>query len=171
MALLRGVRDRGARGGLTRGGVPLDPRRGRLVVFIGLLFVGTCDAPPEFRPDARLRESLGLSARDRVHTIDLSLVDGGDRVSPREVRIRPGDRVGFGARDGFVHRVRFALDSLTGEALAWATGMGLADGPPLIGRGAVWVVPFEGAPQGRFPFLVDGNGREGAGVVIVEVGG
>jgi hypothetical protein len=150
----------------------LNPRRpGRALAFVGLLLAWACDAPPEFQPETLLRDSLGLTTRDRVHTIDLSLVDGGDRASPLEVRIRPGERVAFRSGDGFFHRVRFPLDSLTEEARAWVLRVGLADGPPLLGRGAVWVVPFERPPPGRFPFLIEGNGREGGGVVIVEAEG
>lgn len=129
-----------------------------------------CDAPPELQPDTVLRDSLGLTSRDRVHTVEVRLDGPRESGTPDHVVVRPGDWLAFRADDGFGHRVHFERDSLQGASLAWAQGRGLSAGPPLIARGVRWLVHFEGAPPGRYPYRLEGNRRDGRGVVLVDAG-
>jgi hypothetical protein len=42
--------------------------------------------------------------------------------------------------------------------------------PPLLRLDSRYVVDFEGGPPGRYPYLLEGSGAAGRGVVVVEVG-
>ena len=39
--------------------------------------------------------------------------------------------------------------------------------PPLIYRDSRYVLAFEGAPAGKYPYAIEGNGRPGRGVIVV----
>jgi len=73
--------------------------------------------------------------------------------------------------DGRVHSVRFPRDSLTAEAAAFLSRTSQLASPPLVDRGSRFVLTFEGAPPGRYPFLVEGSGGAGQGVIVVGAGG
>lgn len=134
---------------------------------MGLTVPVGCDAPPELRPDPFLVDSLGLTARDRVHTVTLTLRNGGEVAGPAEVEVRPGDWVSFESRDGFIRMVTFEADSLSDEARRWVDAQGIGGSPPLLNRGTRWLIRFQDAPQGRYPFRVEGNRAPGGGAVIV----
>jgi len=109
---------------------------------------------------------LGLSERDEVHRV---LLAGGDRevFTPGEVGIPEGAWVEFVTVDWRVHEIRFDVDSLSAPARAFLEGSDQLASPPLVDQGDRFVVSFEGAPEGRYPFLAQGNGAPGRGVVIV----
>jgi plastocyanin len=109
---------------------------------------------------------LGLSDRDEVHRVTLT---GGERevLSPEEVSIPEGAWVEFVSADWRVHDIRFDLDSLPEAARAFLEESDQVASPPLVDRGARFVVSFEGAPDGRYPFVAEGNGAPGRGVVVV----
>jgi plastocyanin len=105
--------------------------------------------------------------RDRVHQVDLIARNGVETAVPALVTVRPGDHVSFRSADGFLHLVRFVADSLDGEGRAWLDAMRV-ESPPLLDRGARWVVGFERAPSGRYSYTLEGNLRPGRGVVVVD---
>lgn len=122
--------------------------------------------PPAFPPDSVLRTELGLTDADEVHRVS---VTGGERetVDPREVRVPPGAWVEFVTTDWRVHQVRFESDSLDAARLAFLVESDQVDSPPLLDRDARFVVSFAGAPEGRYPYVVEGNGAATHGVVVV----
>ena len=131
--------------------------------------LGACGAPPELRPDQVLRDSLGLTDRDRVHVVRLAADSNGmDMADPTETRIRPGDLVTFDLSDRRARTVRFEASALDALASVWADSAGLLRAPFLADSGARWVLDFEGAPEGRFPFVVVGGGESGGGAIVVE---
>lgn len=138
--------------------------------LVALALAGGCSPPgagdAHLRPDSVLRAELGLGDADRVHRITLV---GGEReeVAPREVQISPGHWVEFVTADWRVHEIRFEVDSLGPEALAFMEGMDQMESPPMVERGARFVVSFRDAPEGRYPFRAEGNGDPGGGVVVV----
>jgi hypothetical protein len=109
-----------------------------------------------------------LTDEDEVHRITLA---GGtsEQVSPTEVVVPPRAWVEFVSSDWWVHEVRFETDSLPQEAGAFLAETDQVDSPPLVERGARFVVSFTGAPTGRYPFIVAGNGAAARGVVVVQV--
>lgn len=133
-----------------------------------LLVAGACEeAHPELMPDAILQDQLGLTAGDRVHTIRVS-ADVGERADPMRISVRPGDYVQFVSADWLVHEVSFCLDSLAPPARDFLTRTQQAASPPLLELDARFVVSFEGAPAGRYPYRLVGNRAPGQGVVVVE---
>ncbi len=161
MALLRRVRDAGRRRRLNG--------RGRiLLVLLVLAPLGACERlDPELMPGTMLRDSLGLGDEDRVHRIQLTSVDNRESPQPASVQIRPGDYVEFMTADHRVHAVSFVLDSVPPGGVEFLRGTAQEGSPPLVEAEARFLVTFVGAPPGRYPFLVVGNGSEGRGAVVV----
>lgn len=135
--------------------------------LIALLIVG-CDrgVPPDLQPDEVLKRELGLTESDEVHRISLTASDGEEAVPP-EVTVPPAAWVEFVSLDWRVHEVHFEVDSLSASALGFLTRTGQLNSPPLLQRNARFVVSFLDAPEGRYPFRIEGNRAPGRGVVIV----
>jgi len=135
----------------------------------GTAFAGACRGepqPPEFPPDSVLRTELGLTDADEVHRVT---VRGGDRevLDPVEVRIPAGAWVEFVTTDWRTHQIRFVGDSLDAVRRAFLERTDQMDSPPLVDRDARFVVSFAEAPEGRYPFVAEGNGGPALGVVVV----
>lgn len=138
------------------------------VLALVLCVAASCDAPPELRPDPDLQQAYGLTPRDRVHLVTLSHRPPAEHAEPREALVRVGDWVVFQSADGFGRRVHFELDSLSAEARAWIAERELEAGPPLLTGGVRWVISFEAAPGGRYPYRVEGNRQDGRGALRVD---
>ena len=127
-----------------------------------------CKRPdPSLQPDAVLRDSLGFGEEDRVHRIRLSSPDNRETVEPGSVEVRPGDWVEFRTADRRVHAISFVLDSLSPAAVEFLRSSSQESSPPLVEPEARFLVSFEGAPVGRYPFVVAGNGAEARGSIVV----
>ncbi len=138
--------------------------------LVGLAaFVLACgpSVPPELQPDELLRTELGLTDDDEVHSVRIT---GGEveTVDPQETVVTDGVWVQFVTTDWRVHEVRFELDSLPEPARAFLTDTDQVGSPPLVNLDARFVVTFQDAPTGRYPFVVEGNGGPGRGVVVVR---
>lgn len=86
---------------------------------------------------------------------------------PPRIELGPGDVVQFFTVDGRVHTVRFPEDSLGPARAAFLRRTGQLESPPLVERGARFVVIFRDAPPGRYPFRSDGSGGVAWGVLVV----
>ncbi|MCG6955221.1 MAG: hypothetical protein LJF04_04440 [Gemmatimonadetes bacterium] len=123
--------------------------------------------PPENQPDTLLRRELGLTDQDEVHRV--TLAGGASEVlDPAETMLPPGAWVEFVTADGRIHEVSFEADSLGAEALAFMQRTDQMSSPPLVNLGQRFVVSFRDAPEGRYPFRVEGNGGPARGVVVVK---
>lgn len=128
------------------------------------------DAPPGLQPDPALREALGLDARDWVHPIQLR-VRGSDEVAePVRTRVEAGHWVDFRGGDARGHLVRFDTTALAEEARAWLRSTDQVESPPLLTPASRWVVSFDEAPAGVYPFEVEGSARSGTGFIQVDPG-
>jgi len=137
------------------------------VLGCSLLALIGCQAPdPELIPDERLQAELGLTAKDRVHTIELR-TELGELAQPDSLDLPSGDLVQFVSMDWLVHEVRFELDSLGTEARRFLESTGQEASPPLLQRDARFVLTFENAPPGRYPYRLAGNRDGGRGVIVV----
>ncbi len=137
-------------------------------VLVPLLSAGCRPGvPEELQPDEILRAELGLDDGDVVHTVSIT---GGEaeRVGPTETVVAPGDWVQFITTDFYVHEMQFELDSLAAGARDFLIRTDQVASPPLIDAGARFVLSFAEAPEGRYPFRVEGNGLPGGGVVVVR---
>jgi hypothetical protein len=123
--------------------------------------------PPELQPDETLRIELGLTDDDEVHRVSLF---GSDReeISPAELVLDRRSWVEFVSTDWRVHEVRFEVDSLTRDALEFLQATDQVASSPLVEMDARFVVSFHEAPVGRYPYVVEGNGLPGRGVVVVQ---
>ena len=146
-------------------------RSGRLrslVLGAALLMAVSCEPPPgpDTQPDEVLQAELGLTLRDVVHRVTLT---GGpvERADPVAISIEPGSHVEFVTSDWLIHEVIFEADSVAGVRWAFLERTDQAASPPLINRDSRYVLSFEGAPPGRYPYLIEGNGPAGRGVIIV----
>ena len=167
MAVLHRLPDRGRGPRLT------DPHsnrcgRGAALLFLIVGLVAACErSDPRLRPDLLLKDSLNLGDGDRVHRVRLSRVDQRESPDPSSLEILEGDYVEFVSVDRGVHAVSFELDSLSSGHAQFLRTSGQEGSPPLVLQGSRFVTLFEGAPLGRYPFVVVGNGTEGRGVVVV----
>jgi len=124
-------------------------------------------ADPALLPDSVLRAELGLTDADLVYRITL-LGGAEESLMPAQVELAPGAWLQFVSGDWRVHEVRFEADSLSGPPLAFLRDTDQLESPPLVDQGARYVVSFAGAPEARYPFVVEGNGEPGRGVVVVR---
>jgi len=120
------------------------------------------------QPDEVLRSELGLTDRDEVHRV---LITGGvvELAAPRATTIQPGAYLEFVTGDWLVHEIIFELDSLLPDARAFLERTDQVASPPMLRLDSRFVVDFEGSPPGRYPFVVEGSGAPGHGVVVVKV--
>lgn len=132
-----------------------------------MLLLGSCGAPdPNLQPDELLQEELGLTPRDRVYRVTLT---GGvvERADPVVVSLESGAYVEFITTDWLIHEVIFDADSLAADQWAFLERTDQVESPPLIHREGRYVLAFEGAPPGRYPYTIQGNTRAGRGVIVV----
>lgn len=139
------------------------------VAFFAMVALGAgCADPPDpsFFPDSVLRAELGLTEADRVHRVVLR---GGaaEEAVPDSVALLEGDWLEFVTGDWRVHEVHFEVDALSGPARAFLEASDQLSSPPLVERDARFVVSFREAPEGSYPFRVEGNGTAVRGVVVV----
>ena len=139
------------------------------LLLTGALVLGNvaCSQPdPELVPDDVLRRELGLTEEDRVYTVTIS---GGkiEVADPVIDSVPAGSYVQFVTADWFVHEILFDADNLGSEARAFLEHTDQMASPPLLQQNSRYVVSFEGAPPGRYPYAVEGNGRPGRGLIVV----
>lgn len=141
---------------------------GAAVAATVLALAGACgsEVPEALRPDPVLREELGLTDADEVHRVLLSAATG-ERARPDSVAVPDGAWVDFVSADFRVHEIVFEVDSLAPPARAFLERTDQVASPPLVDRGARFVIHMEGAPPGRYPYLLQGNGAPVRGVVVV----
>ena len=142
------------------------------VLMGAAIAAAACQEPAQthLQPDAVLQAALGLEATDRVHSIRIT---GGEseRADPQLLEIEPGSYVEFVPADWLVHEVVFEADSLTSEQLRFLEQTDQVASPPLIERDSRYVLVFAGAPAGRYPYRLEGNGRAGRGAIVVAAPG
>jgi len=123
-------------------------------------------------PDEYLQTELGLTSRDRVHTIVLT---GGAREygDPALLSVLPGDFVQFVSGDWLIHEIGFQVDSLTPSSRDFLARTSQTASPPLLQKGSRFVLSFLDAPPGRYSYVLEGNAASGQGIIVVldEEGG
>ncbi|HIA99541.1 MAG TPA: hypothetical protein EYO91_03415 [Gemmatimonadetes bacterium] len=140
-----------------------------LLTVLSVICLTSCSGDPGLHPDDVLRLELGLGDRDQVHRV---VIRGGDRESadPLETVVTSGSYVEFVTADWLVHEIVFELDSLSIAARTFLERTDQVASPPLISQDSRYVVHFADGPPGRYPFVLEGNGAPGRGVVVVEAG-
>jgi plastocyanin len=133
-----------------------------------VIVAAACEAPAIGNAAEELELDSGTIRLDPGVTVADVLLRSTDpnAIEPDTVRIRTGDVVRFTAGDARVHAVAFERDRLAPAAVAFLERTGQLRSPPLLSTGARWIVSFEGAPPGTYPFV---DTSRGAGGVIVVV--
>jgi len=105
-----------------------------------------------------LRAELGIAEDVPIHRIDLSGWADRIRVIPRVTRAREGDVVQIVLLDHRVHLLVWEREALSAQQWAFLTDSGQDAFPPLVMEGSKIVLSMRGAPTGRYPFRIEGNG-------------
>lgn len=108
---------------------------------------------------------VNLGGGSAVHEIVIAGEAATDSIAPARVRARPGDALRFTTDDHRTHAMAFEADRLDPAIHAYLDATNQLRGPPLVNRGAAWVVLLEDAPAGRYPFLC--RAHNARGVVVV----
>jgi hypothetical protein len=146
------------------------PRRWgrRAAVAMFLLASGACgtDFPPPSDPE--LAEALGLPHRTPIYRFDLADRQGAVGLFPAEWEISEGGVVQFVTRDPRVYSIHFDRAAMSAEAWQFMEASGQESSPPLTREGARFVLSFENAPPGAYPFRVEGQSEAARGEIRVR---
>ena len=128
-----------------------------------------CGVPPAERGQGSADEADGLDLRAgaELHSVTLGGRGSEEHAVPTRIVIEPGDAVEFRTVDRRVHTVRFPEDSLDLDGRRFLESTGQMASPPLVDRGGRFIVRFDDAPRGRYPFESRGHGGTAWGVVEV----
>jgi plastocyanin len=142
------------------------PRPG-LLAWALFLALGGCLRDPPPPTDPALAEALGLDPSTPIHRFDMVDREGRIGLFPGDHEIRPGSVVQFVTRDRRVYSVHFEVDSVSLPARAFLEETAQESSPPLVEAGARFVVTFAGAPEGAYPFRIEGHGAVARGRIVV----
>lgn len=137
---------------------PGSARRAGPGVFLGIcvaLGLASCKPPPGLQPPAELEledRTILLERGVEVHEIRLRSPSTGDPVQPDSVPAKPGDVVRFVAADARTHAVAFDDAALRPDQREFLESTNQMRSPPLLATGSAWIVSFEDAPAGAYPF-------------------
>jgi plastocyanin len=105
-------------------------------------------------------DTIQLPAGVQLHQIRMR-VSQPSEFDPPSVQARAGDVVRFEADDGHNHAILFDAPQLSQQMHDFLERSGQLGGPPLLDRGASWIVSFEGAPPGTYGFRCLTHGASG----------
>ncbi len=139
--------------------LPLSSPVGVIVglLLTSLVFTGCLRDPPP-PEDPELAEELGLPSGTVFHRVHLAGSGSRTRVLPGAVSLEPGDWVQFIVEDHRVHAIRFLLDEMDSTTVEYLRRSEQTASPPLTQRGSRQVFSFVDAPEGLYPFVVEGYG-------------
>lgn len=139
-----------------------------LVPLVLLPGCGQDPPPPPVDLDAPLRAELGIPADVPIHRITLGGRGSRDRVTPLRTEAAPGDVLHVLSADRRIQTFRFVTEGTPPEWQHFLEETGQLGSPPLTDVGSAWVLSLEDAPQGEFPFVVEGHGDPVRGVVDIR---
>jgi plastocyanin len=139
-------------------------RSGVLVSLLAVLTLTGCEAV-DGGATIQLDTAEVNLAGGQVHEIVIAGAAATDSIAPTSVRARPGDALRFTTADHRTHAMAFEADRLDPAIREYLDATNQLRGPPLVNRGAAWVVVLEGAPPGRYPFLCRAHNARGMVVV------
>lgn len=139
------------------------------LALVASILIG-CDRELPPPSDPELREELGIPDDIPIHSILLSGRGDHTRVLPAYLEIRRGDLVQFRVMDRRVHQVSFVEVSLEPALAEFLEATGQLRLPPLTEQDARLVLTFEDAPEGVYPFIVEGYGETREGRIVLTGG-
>ena len=130
--------------------------------FVLSLATGGCDRVPGVGAKIELDgETVDLPSGTEVVDVAMETDGGTDRFQPADARLEVGDVVRFTNGELGTHAITFERAALNAEQLAFLDRTLQISSPPLVGDDAAWVVSFEGAPPGSYPFRCMTHGARG----------
>ncbi|TVP43926.1 MAG: hypothetical protein EA350_12680 [Gemmatimonadales bacterium] len=141
---------------------------GGCMAGLALLVLSACST--EFPPpsDPELAEALGLPPRTPIYRFDLADRQGTVGLFPAQWEIADGGVVQFVTRDPRVYSVHFERGAMSADAWQFLEASGQESSPPLTSEGARFVLSFEDAPPGVYPFRVEGQSQTARGEIRVR---
>jgi plastocyanin len=139
-----------------------------LLPFLLLALAAGCAPEAEPPSDPELREALGLDDTRVIHRITLGGRGSIEHVTPRRLEIEPGDIVQFAPVDRRVHTVVFGGAGLSADGAAFLDRTHQRASPPLMDIESRFVVHFENAPAGEYPFASTAHGEPVSGMIVVR---
>jgi len=128
---------------------------------------GGCDQV-EVEPGPAVLELPGstveLAGGARIVDIEIR-DDNGPRFEPADIDIAVGDMVRFRVGGRGPHALVFEPDSSAAAIREFLDRTGQMRSAPLIEPGVAWILTFEGAPPGEYPFRCLTHGERGRIVV------
>jgi plastocyanin len=158
------------RWGLTSGAQPMARALG-IAVAAGLLFLvlASCHPPPEAPRDPEVAAFLGVPETTPIYRFDVVVRDGRSALFPRTHEVKAGAWVQFISVGQRVHSVHFLKEAFEDpEGWRFLESTYQTASPPLTEDGARFVMSFEGAPSGAYPFRIEGQGLPVDGVIRVR---
>ena len=133
-----------------------------------LSFVCACEGAPLKRQE---KLDLGdkqvvLAPGARVHEVLVENISETKDFNPSTIRAHAGDVVRFTTADPRTHALAFDEERLPGNARQVFNGRGQLRSPPLVVKGASWIVSLEAAAPGTYRFQCTVHGVWGQ--IVVE---
>ena len=144
-------------------------------LLLALLFVGVPAAcggwdppPPPFDLDAPLRAELGIPSEVTIHRITLGGRGATDHVVPLRTEAAPGDVLHVLSADRRIQTFTFVRSALPPGGAEFLERTRQDASPPLMEAGSSWVLSLDDAPEGEYPFVVQGHGDPVRGVLDIR---
>jgi len=128
-----------------------------------------CGATFDDPRDPEVAAFLELPASTTIHRFDLMDRDGRIGLFPRVLEIASGHWVQFVVADTRVYSVHFDRGRFEDPAnWEFLVSLHQTASPPMVETGSRYIVSFDGAPPGVYPFRIDGQGAPVAGEIRVR---
>jgi plastocyanin len=123
--------------------------------FLLLVLLGACERGPLAREekDRTLElagDTIDLPAGIDLHDVAVRTGDQQKDFEPRQLQAKPGDYLRFTMGDSRTHAIVFEVSA--GSIRTFLESTGQLRSPPLITKGASWVIALKNAPPGQYPF-------------------
>lgn len=143
--------------------------RPAIVLLVLAALVG-CLREPAPPTDAELARELGISESTPIHRMHLAGSGSTTRVLPSQLELAEGAWLQVVVEDHRVYSFRFLLDEMEPEVAAFLRSTEQTGSPPLAQQGARFVLSFDSAPGGDYPFVVEGYGEAVRGTLRLRDG-
>ena len=138
--------------------------------LLAILGGSACSEASGDVPPSDLPENLDLTGATAIERVSIGGWGSTERAVPESLDTEVGAVVVFQVADWRLHTVRFLTDEMDAGQVAYLEGLGQVESPPLVTRGSRFLVTFEGAPPGAYPYSLEGFGNPARGVIRVGPG-
>ena len=95
-------------------------------------------------------DTIELPAGTDLHDVAVGTNEQNRDFDPAQLQARPGDYLRFTTADSRTHAIVF--ENAAPELRTFLESNGQLRSPPLVTRGASWVIALKDAPPGQYPF-------------------